>query len=727
MLSLARGGRQRRHGHARRLGAGARTVPRRRRARDRHRHPVRPADHRGRHRHARALRQRQPGRRPPARHSAPGCSWRCCSSRCRSPCARCSRCCSTSTATPSRPRRRSARRPATVFRRIVLPQILPAGAVRGGAVLRPGHRRVRLAGASSPAASTATRSRRRIIYGKLQDADNPGLRTQQAGAIAFVLLARERRSCWSRSTSSSAGWPVVTDLAARRRVAARHPDRGAAADGRRRPGTGLRALAVVYVGLLVLLPVVVLCYRTFEPGLAEFLDALQRPRHPARVPGHRDRRGGRGRAQHRVRRRHRDPAGALPSSRGKRLLDAFIDLPVAVSPIVVGLALLLVYGPQRLVRLDRSGQADFIGAKPGMILATTFVSLPLVVRAVVPVLVQAGARAGPGRGLARRQRRTCASGASRCRRSAPPSPTAWCWPWPAASASTARSWSCPTGASPGQTETAPCASATTSRPTRTRRRLRGGVRAHARRHRRHPDRGADPPPGKGLTWASRSSDIGKRFGDFVALDDVSCRCARARSPRCSARAAAASRRCCASSPVSRAPTPARCSSTARTRPRCRRGTATSASCSSTTPRSAPVGVPQRRLRPRDPQAAQGRDPQAGHRAARAGAPRAVRRPAAGAAVRRPAPAHGPGPRARRRAQGAAARRAVRRARRQGAQGAARLAAPPARRGARDDGVRHPRPGRGPRGLGRDRRHQPRAASSRSAPPTSSTTSRPTTS
>ena len=58
-------------------------------------------------------------------------------------------------------------------------------------------------------------------------------------------------------------------------------------------------------------------------------------------------------------------------------------------------------------------------------------------------------------------------------------------------------------------------------------------------------------------------------------------------------------------------------------------------------------------------------------------------------------------------RGAAARRAVRRPRRQGAQGAARLAAASARRGSRDDGVRHPRPGGGHGGGRRDRRHQPR--------------------
>ena len=78
-----------------------------------------------------------------------------------------------------------------------------------------------------------------------------------------------------------------------------------------------------------------------------------------------------------------------------------------------------------------------------------------------------------------------------------------------------------------------------------------------------------------------------------------------------------------------------------------------------------------------------------------------------AAVRRPAPAHGAGTRARGAAARAAARRALRRARRDRAQGAAGLAAPAPRRGPRDDGVRHARPGGGDGGRRADRGAQPR--------------------
>jgi sulfate transport system permease protein len=77
---------------------------------------------------------------------------------------------------------------------------------------------------------------------------------------------------------------------------------------------------------------------------------------------------------------------------GKRVLSALVDLPMAVSPVVIGLALLLVYngrtgwfGPT----LEANGfQVMF--AMPAMIMATCFVSLPLVVREVVPVLTEIG-------------------------------------------------------------------------------------------------------------------------------------------------------------------------------------------------------------------------------------------------------------------------------------------------------------------------------------------------
>jgi len=77
---------------------------------------------------------------------------------------------------------------------------------------------------------------------------------------------------------------------------------------------------------------------------------------------------------------------------GKRLLNSLLDIPLSVSPIVVGLALVLVYG-------GRNGWfgptlagwgIDVIFSTPGIIMATTFVALPLMIRELVPVLEEIG-------------------------------------------------------------------------------------------------------------------------------------------------------------------------------------------------------------------------------------------------------------------------------------------------------------------------------------------------
>jgi sulfate/thiosulfate transport system permease protein len=77
---------------------------------------------------------------------------------------------------------------------------------------------------------------------------------------------------------------------------------------------------------------------------------------------------------------------------GRRLLNALLDLPLSVSPIVVGLSLLLVYGGRDGwfgPTLESAG-FEVVFAMPGMVLATVFVSLPLVIRELVPVLEEIG-------------------------------------------------------------------------------------------------------------------------------------------------------------------------------------------------------------------------------------------------------------------------------------------------------------------------------------------------
>ena len=162
------------------------------------------------------------------------------------------------------------------------------------------------------------------------------------------------------------------------------------ASGSRATSFGLRGIAVLYVGVLVLLPVAVIVYRTFQPGLSQFVDALKTSQsvHAFEVTAIVALAAVAINTVFGI-------AVALLLARyrflGRRLLSVFVDLPVAVSPIVVGLALLIVFGPTGWFGpfLQRNG-VTVIAAKPGMILATVFVSLPLVVRAVVPVLEQTG-------------------------------------------------------------------------------------------------------------------------------------------------------------------------------------------------------------------------------------------------------------------------------------------------------------------------------------------------
>jgi sulfate transport system permease protein len=152
----------------------------------------------------------------------------------------------------------------------------------------------------------------------------------------------------------------------------------------------LRGVALVYLLLLLVLPVGLIGWRTFAHGLGPVLTALGSDNavHAFEVTLSvavwavlANTVFGVGTAILLV--RHRFP--------GKRVLGALVDLPLAVSPVVVGLALILVYGRFAPVGgwLERHG-IQVIFSLPGMVLATIFVSLPLVVRAIVPVLEELG-------------------------------------------------------------------------------------------------------------------------------------------------------------------------------------------------------------------------------------------------------------------------------------------------------------------------------------------------
>jgi sulfate transport system permease protein len=76
---------------------------------------------------------------------------------------------------------------------------------------------------------------------------------------------------------------------------------------------------------------------------------------------------------------------------GRTLADGLVDLPFAISPVVAGLMLIVLYGPGGwLVRWCEAGGVRIVYALPGMVLACLFVTLPFVVREVVPVLREFG-------------------------------------------------------------------------------------------------------------------------------------------------------------------------------------------------------------------------------------------------------------------------------------------------------------------------------------------------
>ena len=77
---------------------------------------------------------------------------------------------------------------------------------------------------------------------------------------------------------------------------------------------------------------------------------------------------------------------------GRTLLTAFIDLPFAVSPVVVGLFLMLIFGLQGFLGpWLRAHDIKIVFAVPGLVLATSFVTFPVVARELIPVMEAIGA------------------------------------------------------------------------------------------------------------------------------------------------------------------------------------------------------------------------------------------------------------------------------------------------------------------------------------------------
>jgi sulfate transport system permease protein len=146
----------------------------------------------------------------------------------------------------------------------------------------------------------------------------------------------------------------------------------------------LRFASLGYLAVILVAPVGYVFWKTFEHGLAPAWDAVTTPD-----------------AVHALKVTLILAAIAVPANTvfgvlaalaivrhrfpGAGIFNAVVDLPLALSPVVVGLALLLLYG-----RGGWLGGHGVAFALPGMVLATIFVSLPFVVREVVPVLREIG-------------------------------------------------------------------------------------------------------------------------------------------------------------------------------------------------------------------------------------------------------------------------------------------------------------------------------------------------
>jgi sulfate transport system permease protein len=153
---------------------------------------------------------------------------------------------------------------------------------------------------------------------------------------------------------------------------------------------GLRVLGLGYVLLLLLLPLGLIFYKTFEHGISPPLEAITSPD-----------------GLHALKLTLITVAIAVPLNtvfgigcalllvrhkwRFNFLVDAVINLPFAISPVVIGLSLFLLYGTDGWFgpSLAEAG-IEILFSVPGMVLACIFVSLPFVVRETVPVLQEIG-------------------------------------------------------------------------------------------------------------------------------------------------------------------------------------------------------------------------------------------------------------------------------------------------------------------------------------------------
>ncbi len=151
-----------------------------------------------------------------------------------------------------------------------------------------------------------------------------------------------------------------------------------------------RYVVLIYLAVLLIVPVALILWRTFTPGVGAFVASITTPAALSAlelsllvvaivVP--------------------LNVLFGVPTAlvlarnkfRGKGALQAIIDLPFAVSPVVVGVALILLWGSAgALGFVENNLGLKIIFGFPGIVLASIFVTVPFVIREVEPVLHELG-------------------------------------------------------------------------------------------------------------------------------------------------------------------------------------------------------------------------------------------------------------------------------------------------------------------------------------------------
>lgn len=151
-----------------------------------------------------------------------------------------------------------------------------------------------------------------------------------------------------------------------------------------------RFAVLIYLGAMLIAPVAIILWRTFRPGVSQFYDWITTP---AAISA--------------LQLSLLVVAVVVPLNvifgvlvalllarsrfRGRGVLQTVVDLPFAVSPIIVGVALIVLWGSAGLLGfVEKDLGITIIFSTPGIVLASIFVTLPFVVREVQPVLQEVG-------------------------------------------------------------------------------------------------------------------------------------------------------------------------------------------------------------------------------------------------------------------------------------------------------------------------------------------------